>query len=190
MSRRASPIGLRRRWFVPASHRPRPIGGLSRNMCRLPRPSAIVYRTSLSPCLRHLTDKVRIISQRRNSSVLIDRSHGLRWRLVNFLTLAVGNIVLTIEKSWCILGAKPSKQLQRFSRRRDQTVNGKYYLLIPLIVCVIIIWSISESSNWAVIKCKNPTQFDQKFLRSCPDWRRDFASFELSRSDWCSGLSI
>ena len=168
----------------------RPIGGLSRNVCRLPRRSAILYPTSLSPCLRYLTDKVRIVSQRRNPSVLIDRSNGLRWRLVNFLILAVGNIVLTIEKHWCILVAKPRKQLQCFSRRRDQTVNGKYYLLIPLIVCVIIIWSISESSNWAVIKCKNPTQFDQKFLRSCPDWRRDFASFELTRSDWCSGLCI
>ena len=71
----------------------------SQNACRLPRRSAILYPTSLSPCLRYLTDKVRIVSQRRNPSVLIDRSNGLRWRSVNFLTLAVGNIVLTIEKS-------------------------------------------------------------------------------------------
>jgi len=77
---------------------PKPIGGLSQNACRLPRRSAILYPTSLSPCLRYLTDKVRIVSQRRNPSVLIDRSNGLRWRLVNFLILAVGNIVLTIEK--------------------------------------------------------------------------------------------
>ena len=77
----------------------RPIGGLSRNVCRLARRSAILYSTSLSPCLDYLTDKFWIVSQRRNPSVLIDRSNGLRLRLVNFFTLAVGNIVLTIEKS-------------------------------------------------------------------------------------------